>query len=44
MLEKLDVLPWDRIRHIYGPATDLPDVLRKHRRRYIPREGLLGVL
>ena len=28
MFEKLDSLPWDRIRHIYGPATDLPDALR----------------
>lgn len=28
MLERLDSLPWHRIRHIYGPATDLPDALR----------------
>ena len=28
MLEGLDLLPWDNIRHIYGPATDLPDALR----------------
>ena len=27
MLERLDSLPWHRINHIYGPATDLPDAL-----------------
>ena len=28
MLERLDSLPWHRIRHTYGPAADLPDALR----------------
>lgn len=28
-LTDLDRVPWDRLNHAYGPATDIPDLLRK---------------
>lgn len=29
MLERLDEIPWTEIEHAYGPATDVPELLRK---------------
>lgn len=29
MLETLDEVAWDQLQHAYGPATDVPDLLRK---------------
>jgi hypothetical protein len=31
MFEQLDRIPWDRLHHAYGPATDVPDLLRQLR-------------
>ena len=28
VLDKLDEIPWDRLSHAYGEATDVPDILR----------------
>ena len=28
MLEGLDDQPWETLRHAFGPATDIPDLLR----------------
>jgi hypothetical protein len=29
MLEALDQVPWAEIEHAYGPAADVPDLLRQ---------------
>jgi hypothetical protein len=31
MLDRLDQIPWDRLTHAYGPAKDVPDLLRRLR-------------
>jgi hypothetical protein len=31
MLDRLDEIPWKRLRHAYGPAEDVPDLLRSLR-------------
>jgi len=28
MLEKLDTVPWEQLRHAYAPAVDVPDLIR----------------
>ena len=28
MLEELDLIDWGKLRHAYGPATDVPGLLR----------------
>src|SRR5262249_15538105 len=29
MLDQLDDIPWNRLMHAYGPADDVPDLLRR---------------
>ena len=29
ILERLDEVPWDTLEHAYGPADDIPDLLRR---------------
>src|SRR6266849_3008472 len=31
MLDRLDHIPWNRLTHAYGPAEDVPDLLRRLR-------------
>src|SRR5215510_12386600 len=31
MLDRLDDIPWKRLTHAYGPAEDVPDLLRRLR-------------
>ena len=37
MLEGLDAINWQQLTHAYGPATDVPDLIRKLTSPSIPR-------